>query len=142
VTEFHDGSGEPVRIERLLPTRDVCEPHRDGFGAISGGEDEGYAFPLQVVGKAEGIVPAQVYVNDPDIEPAAGKQVARVVEVADKGNHVRAERAKCSLQVVGQKPLILDNEDPAFSSRFGPGHLASPQSLKPADFARAQENAL
>src|ERR1700746_3073358 len=103
VTELHDGLGQTVRIERLLPPRDVCEADRDDFGAVPRGKDEGYALPLQLVGNAECVMPSQVDVDDPDVEAAAGELSACVVEIANERDHVCAERVKGGLQVAGEK---------------------------------------
>jgi hypothetical protein len=59
-------------------------------------------------------MPSQVDVDDPDVEAAAGELSACVVEIANERDHVCAERVKGGLQVAGEKPFILDNEDATF----------------------------
>jgi hypothetical protein len=57
--------------------------------------------------------PPQVYVDDADVEVAAGDLSLRVVEIANECNNVCANGFKDRLQVAGQKPFILSYQDPA-----------------------------
>ena len=73
--------------------------------------------------------PSQVYVDDADVEPAAGDLSLGVVKVANQCNNVCANRFKDRLQVVGQKPFILSYQDPA--SGQGRAHVDPPLENPP-----------
>src|ERR1700756_1203911 len=57
---------------------------------------------------------SQAYVDDAYVEPAGGELSTRVVDIANECNNLGAKRSKGRLQVVGQKPFVLNNQDPTY----------------------------
>jgi hypothetical protein len=110
--ELQNTFGQLTRIERLLDPAHIRKALRNQIGAIAGKEQEGLALPLQFVGDAKCVMSSQVYVDDAYIEAAERNLSVRISYFANKRDNVCTGRSQRRLQVAGEKPLVLNYQDP------------------------------
>ena len=63
-----------------------------------------------------------VDVDDGYIEPVMGKQIKRLVQIANECHHVRAQRFESQTQIVRKKPFVLDDQDATAGKRLLVGY--------------------
>ena len=101
-------------IDRLFPNRDILELGAERHLVVAGGEQERHTARPELSCNGKYPVAANVHIKHRAVDDrAVPEQPQRIFDLADRARDLGTEGPQHAADVVGEKILVLDDEDSA-----------------------------